>query len=208
MLRNPRDLRAARRPGRRRPGRPPPRSPVHSSARPGERSSEAIVLLPPPLGPTSATVSPGASSRSTPSSTRTLACGIGERDPLEPDGHLPRARCRGGACGAGASGSVDEVEEPLGDGEPVRAGVELCGQVSQRQVELRARGRAPSARPRSRGRRRRGARRRSPRRARCQAWPRARAPPPRGTRPAAFPSSRAGSVAHLRDPARSAPRPG
>ena len=49
--------------------------PATRSARAKRSRSDAIVLLPAPLGPTSATVSPGASSRSTSSSTSSAAPG-------------------------------------------------------------------------------------------------------------------------------------
>ena len=51
-------------------GRARPRGPARWSARARRRSTEAIVLFPAPLGPTSATVSPAASSRSSSSSDR------------------------------------------------------------------------------------------------------------------------------------------
>ena len=59
-----------------------------------------------------------------------LACGVGERDPFEPHGHVARARGRGGAGAPDASAALDEVEEPLGNGEAVCARVKLSGQVS------------------------------------------------------------------------------
>ena len=62
--------------------------------------------------------------------------GIGERDSFEPDRRRARARWRRTAR-ACALGHVDELQEPLGDGETVRARVELGGEVAQRQVELR-----------------------------------------------------------------------
>ena len=43
------------------------------------------MLFPLPLGPTRATVSPGASSRSTPVEDGAEAGGVGERDRLQPD---------------------------------------------------------------------------------------------------------------------------
>ena len=73
-------------------------------------SSAATVLLPAPLSPTSATVSPGASSRSKPVEHQPRARGVGERHALEPDGCVRRARRQPGPPGrhrAGASSSAN-----------------------------------------------------------------------------------------------------
>ena len=93
------------------------------------------MLLPPPLSPTSATVSPGSSSRSTDSSTGTSRPGYANETSLEPDRRVARARREAGA-GGDRGRLLDQPEQPLGDGEPVGARVVLRGEVPQRQVEL------------------------------------------------------------------------
>ena len=98
-------------------------------------SSEAIVLLPPPLGPTSATVSPGAELEVDAVEHRGRPRRVRERDALEPDARVARAR-RDASSRPGRDIAVDEVEQPLRDREPVGARVELRGEVPQRQVEL------------------------------------------------------------------------
>ena len=64
-----------------------------------------------------------------------LASRIRERHTLEADGLETWARRRLGAPARALVPSC-EVEETARDGEPVRAGVELRGEASQRQVEL------------------------------------------------------------------------
>ena len=94
------------------------------------------MLLPLPLAPTSATVSPGASSRSTRFEHAPLPGGIAERDAFQTHRHQAGARRRG-AARAGSFGHVDEPQKPLADGEAVRARMELGGEVAEREVELR-----------------------------------------------------------------------
>ena len=174
--------------------------PAVGSAR--SRSSDASVLLPPPLGPTSATDSPGSSSRSTPSSTTAArARGIRERHRFEPYGGLARARRDRRPPGGRRLRSSTRSSSRSADRAPVGARVELGGEVAQRQVQLR--------REHEHGQRRLeaeaavdeahadgdGDERDS------RASPRARARCPRGTRHGACPSSPAGT---RRSPARSA----
>ena len=92
------------------------------------------MLLPAPLSPTRATVSPGRSSRSTPSRTGSRA-GVRERDGLEPDGDDARARGRRVPGGARRP-LLEQVEEAARDGEAVGARVVLRREVPERQVEL------------------------------------------------------------------------
>ena len=184
---------------------PPPRVPVEASrararrrgsarrTAPAKRSSsETSVLLPPPLGPTTATVSPGRSSRlDVAEDVVRLASGSRTR----------RARTRS-ATSAGSGGRA----RAAGD-----AGTPRRGRASARRPQprrrsrgtaprgcaaagtARARGRARSAPARSRSRPPRAARRRRPRRARSRASRRARARRRTGTRRGASPSSRVGT---------------
>ena len=75
---------------------------------------------------------------------------VRERDALEPH----RTTRAGSVVGAGPEATagccVDEVEQPTGDGEPVRAGMELRARDSGEADRTRARARARSAPPRSR----------------------------------------------------------
>ena len=101
------------------------------------------MLFPEPLGPTSATVSPGSSSSSTSRSTIELARRVPERDPLE--ARSARARLSAPPAARPDGGSVRQVEHTLGDG----------GAVGTR-VELRARGSGAADRARERARARSG----------------------------------------------------
>ena len=154
------------------------------------RRSEATVLLPAPLGPTSATVSPGSSSRS-----RCSTAGSG-RPGYENETRSNRASpCAGFRRGRG----------PERRWEAPRSGP---GAVRRPRRRRRWRGTVPpgyggggtapvreqarSAPPRGRCLRRRGGRRRPPPRAPRRPSPRARAPCRRGTPPAGSPWSCAG----------------
>ena len=109
------------------------RPPVGSSM---PSRSAATVLFPAPLSPTSATVSPGDSSRSSPSSTGPGTGRVGERHVLEPDGGECGARSHQRSAVHGRCGRVEQREHPLRHRQPVRAGVELRPQPPQRQVQL------------------------------------------------------------------------
>ena len=81
---------------------------------PRRRRSEATVLLPPPLGPTSATVSPGGELEvDADSSTAPAARRVRERDALEPDRRVARARRRDPRRPATARRPLDQLEQPL-----------------------------------------------------------------------------------------------
>ena len=121
------------------------RPPVGSASR---SSSAATVLLPRPLGPTSATVSPGRSSRSRPSSTARRARDTRTtRSRAGPRRRGARAAAR--VAGAAAGGASSSVEQPVGDGEPVRARVVLRAERAQRQVQLGREHEHRERRPRS-----------------------------------------------------------
>jgi hypothetical protein len=66
---------------------------------------------------------------------RALPARVGERDAFQTHRRHPGARRRRTAR-AGHLADVDELEEPVGDGEAVRARVELGGEVSQWEIEL------------------------------------------------------------------------
>ena len=161
-----------RRSGRRRPPGHAPRSGSQSP-----RRSAATVLLPAPLGPTSATTSPRSIRRSNPSSTGRHDRGS-QGHPLEPT--VRHVRSATGPV-AGDAARVAEVEDPLGRRQAVRAHVELRCEAPQRRVEL--------GRQQQHGQRRlkpdrpvdQAARRASPRRARWPALPPGRARPRRGS---------------------------
>ena len=93
------------------------------------------MLFPPPLGPISATVSPGAIVSETSESARAGRSGIRERDGLEPDRGLADAR---GLLRARDDRHrlLDQPEQPVGDRDAVGARVEPGCEVAQRQVEL------------------------------------------------------------------------
>ena len=91
-LRHPGDAAPARRPGRSRRGRRRRRSRARRSARPGAGAARRPCSSPLRSGPTSATVSPGSSSRSSPVEHRRRPRGVGEGDALEPHGRVARAR--------------------------------------------------------------------------------------------------------------------
>ena len=189
---------AARRRRRRRRDRCRRRAADRRPGRSNRRSRRAIVLLPAPLGPTSATPLAAARARARASTEHVaLAPGIRERHVLEAHGHVarverldqiarPRRRRRRG-------GLLERVEDVARRRDSVGARVELRRDAPQRGVQL---GREHEDRQRRRERRchrDRDGRRSRPRRRRCRASRRARAPAPRGTRSAACPSSRDGS---------------
>ena len=121
-------------------------------------SSDASVLLPPPLGPTSATVSPGAISSETSASAAAGRSGI-RRTRRTRTGSGPRAALGGVLRARGDRDRLlDQLEQPVGDRErrPRSRGTRPrgCGAAGR----ARARARAPSARARTRSRRRRAAR--------------------------------------------------
>ena len=95
------------------------------------------MLLPLPLGPTSATVSPGRSSRSTPSRTVAARAGYAYETPSSRIGRVARARQRHSRplvirdCRL-----LRELEQALGNREPVRARVVLGSEIAKGQVEL------------------------------------------------------------------------
>ncbi len=94
------------------------------------------MLLPVPLAPTSATVSPGSSSRS--SSSRTSS----GRDAYAKETRSKRmgASCRVGrdqAAGADGRRGLQQAQHAVGNGQAVGARVELRAELAQRCVELR-----------------------------------------------------------------------
>ena len=109
----------------------PPVGREHAEQQRGDACS-----CPAPLSPTSATVSPGRSSRSSPSSTGP------ERAGYENDTRSKRTGARAGLGasrgppGHGGRRRVEQREHPLGHGQPVRAGVVLRAQPAERQVQL------------------------------------------------------------------------
>ena len=95
------------------------------------------MLFPAPLSPTSATVSPGRSSRSSPSSTGSGAVGIGERHLLEPDRPRAPGSARAASRPAQRGGRrVEQREHSLGDRQPVGARVVLGAEPAERQIQL------------------------------------------------------------------------
>ena len=148
-----------------------------ASAKPS--SSAATVLLPAPLSPTSATVSPGAQLEVEPVEDAARARRIGEDDALQPHGAPPRGSAASRAPPArAAAGASSSASIRVGDGQAVGARVVLGAQPAQRQVQLGREHEHGQAGLQAERRRRPAARRPSPRRARRRGWRPARAPSP------------------------------
>ncbi len=136
MLRHPGRRAAATRSGRRPRGRRRRRGSARPSGSARRGAATRRVLFPPPLGPTSATVSPGASSRSTPAQHVDLArAGSGTTRPRTDRRERGLGRRRP-PCRHAPRGTSTQIEQPLRDGRAVGARVELRREVPQRQVQL------------------------------------------------------------------------
>ncbi len=156
------------------------------------------MVLPAPLGPVTATTSPGRTSNETVSRRHDRPAGLLHAHPLD---HEPRDRRRRRdprPPGDRGVRGVDDRERRRGGREALLAGMELGAQPAQRQVRLRARARGRTARSRAPCPRRPAADRCRPPPAQPTAWPAAPGPARTGRRSAASTWSRAGSV---RDPA-------
>ena len=89
------------------------------------------MLFPAPLAPTRATVSPGSSSRSSESSTRSGSRGVGERDLLQANGCVRRAGRDEPPPAPHRRGRLEQPEQAVGDGQSVGARVELGSELAQ-----------------------------------------------------------------------------
>ena len=133
----------ARPPCRTTRGRSPPTDTTPAVGSTSLSSSDATVLLPAPLGPTSATVSPGPSSRSTPSRTTPARAGYENETSSSRTTAVARARRLPGSLVRDGRRRVEQHQQPVGDGEPVRARVELLAERSAAAGTAPARARAP-----------------------------------------------------------------
>ena len=94
------------------------------------------MLLPAPLAPTSATVSPGSELEVERVEDEAGSRGVGERDPLEANGRVRRTGRDEPCPPPHRRGRLEQLEHALGDGQPVGARVELRAELAQRQVQL------------------------------------------------------------------------
>ena len=166
-----------------------PRRPPHPPRRRLEQAQDhgQQRALAGPARPVTATTSPGAHLERDLGRGRHVPAGL----------HDARRRRRpGAAIPAGGSRStpprrarrVDDLEGACRRGQALLAGVELRAEPPEREVGLRARGRARTGRPRASARPPPAAARSPPRRAPPRASPAAPGPSPTGTRPGAWPS--------------------
>ena len=131
------------------------RPPVGSVSR---SSSEAIVLLPAPLGADERDRLAGRELERDAVEHRRRGRGRRTRRPRAGSRSRPR-RARAPVPALTAGGASTQVEQPARDRDPVGARVELRAHVAQRQVQLGREHEHRQRRPRSRCRRRRAARR-------------------------------------------------
>ena len=124
----------------------PPASTTPSSGRVSPSTTRPRVVLPAPLAPTTATSWPGWRSRSTRSRARAGAARVADGDRADPDGHGRRVRGRRGSVpGRDTAGHragrwrvpLQGVEDPLGGGQPVGAGVVQAPDPADWGIQLR-----------------------------------------------------------------------
>ena len=126
--------RAAMRRGRARRCRRRPRSRAPVGCRAARAAARRRCSCPAPLGPDQGHDLAAPISRSKPSSTGRAAPGFASETPSSAD-RRPRPAAAASAPAARPA-RLDQVEDPLGGGEPVGARVELRGERPQRRVEL------------------------------------------------------------------------